>query len=57
LRSHFSPDTAFAINMTEEFLTDSTQKDCTLLPATRPLEGLRSQLWLQDPTLTLGKIV
>lgn len=31
-----SPDAAFAINTSEEFLADSAQNDCTYLPETRP---------------------
>lgn len=57
-----SPDAAFAINMSEEFLADSAQQDCTFLPtqglsrgtglsamSPRPSscqEGLRQVVWL-----------
>lgn len=46
------PDTAFAINMSEEFLADSAQQDCApSFPHKASLEGLGSQLCLPDPTL------
>lgn len=46
-----SPDAAFAINMSKEFLADSAQNDNTFSPEARPLEGMKSQLLLPDPTL------